>query len=112
MTFPPGGGGGLAVTVSPPSASGSGTTNATPSVTATPSGGVAPFTYLWEVTSGSHPLSIGFPAAASTNFGFSGVEPGDFCTGTVKVTVTSSDGRVGTAHVDVSYLNTEGGGGA
>lgn len=66
--------------------SGSATTG---SVTATPSGGTAPYAFLWsleDVIGGT--INITSPAAATTTFSVSGIPSGDFWSATARCTAT------------------------
>ncbi len=61
--------GGMSVTASPAGvdALGSGSTT-TPPIMATPSGGVAPYTYAWTYQGGDPTVAIDSPATAATTF--------------------------------------------
>ena len=80
------------------------TTNA---ATATPSGGLGPYTYSWARTQGT----VGVPNApsmATTTF-TGAVEPGDIQQSTFLVTVTDSAGQTATADVVATFANSGGG---
>jgi hypothetical protein len=103
-----GGGSGVSVSVSPPSASGGNIAGGfVPAVTAIPAGGNGAFTFAWTVI--QHDLNslvtINSPAAATTSFTFEPVAPGDGAFARVRVTITSG-GQSASAEVDVSFLNT------
>lgn len=89
---------GLLVDVSPTFISGGDTSESpvtitTTTVTATPSGGIAPYTYLWTITDPSTPnWSVDFPTTATTSASCSFVVPGGFETANIHCTVTDSIG--------------------
>ena len=75
--------------------------------TATPSGGLGPYTYSWARTQGT----VGVPNApsmATTTF-TGAVEPGDIQQSTFLVTVTDSAGQTATADVVATFANSGGG---
>lgn len=73
------------------------------SSTATPSGGVAPYSYLWSQVSGGT-FTIDSPTSASTNFRRAGNPPTPSpSSGTYRVTVTDSIG--GTAFKDITVTD-------
>jgi len=64
----------------------------TDTATAVPTGGTAPYTYLWsleDVLGGS--ITIDSPTTAATTFSASTVADGDFWTATGRCTVTDAD---------------------
>lgn len=71
-------------------------------VTATVTGGIAPFTYHWTVLSGA--FAITNPGGASTAF-VAYVEPG-LVSGDARCTVTDSTGVIGTVDVHVALRNS------
>lgn len=76
--------------------------------TATPSGGSAPYTYLWEQVGGSD-WTINSPTAATTTFGIS-VDAGDNKSTTFTCTVTDGTGFEATsAEISASAVNLGGG---
>lgn len=76
-------------------------------VTATPSGGLAPFIYAWTCTafSGFSPPSITSPTSATTDLVQSDVNPSDTATATLQVVVTDSVGQTSTTSVEASFTN-------
>jgi hypothetical protein len=92
----------LAVTVSPTGVSGSvnragAATAYTRYVTASPSGGVAPFTYAWARTDGgAHGWAISSPTAAMTNFS-TVVSSATDQTATFACTITDATGMTATS---------------
>lgn len=99
---PPGGGGGgggtLVVTASPSSSSVSGnnTTLTSVGITATPSGGTAPYTYSWSVVSTDTAASINSPTLATTTVRGSDIV--DFGSTTIHCVATDSLGVSGTSN--------------
>ena len=94
----------LTVNVSPTSVSGTGgggfetvTTNA---ATATPTGGVSPYTYAWDAPI-SNPTSA---TSASTQFSAS-MSPGESISETGTCTVTDAAGQVASDTVEISMSN-------
>ena len=73
----------------------SATTNSASTVT--PSGGTAPYTYLWGRVSGSFDIDIDSSTTAATTFSASGLVPGDSRTTVFRCTVTDSSGTPQTA---------------
>lgn len=73
--------------------------------TATPSGGLAPFSYSWAKVSGVGVANS--PAMASTNFGAT-ISPGTQ-TGIFRITVTDSTGQTATDDVIATFTNAGGG---
>ena len=93
-----GGGGTVSVSISPSPFSGTGST--TPSLTATPSGGLAPYTYAWTVVSSTAPMTVTHPSLATTTaYSTTTLNPGDSINATLRCTVTDSLGTVGQADV-------------
>lgn len=74
----------------------------TPTTTAIPSGGLAPFTYAWAQLSGS-PSTITSPATATT--AFSAIAGVSDLSATYRVTVTDSLGKTATADVPATFQN-------
>ena len=74
-------------------------------VTATPTGGTAPFTYLWTLVSHSGGVAptINTPTTASTTFTKTGVAPD--ASATFRCTVTSATGGSASAEVLVAFTN-------
>lgn len=80
----------------------------TASVTATPTGGTAPYTYAWTRTDGgADAWTITTPTAATTSFRATAVLPSDNQTATFICTVTDANGRTAaTSAVSASSTNT------
>ncbi len=97
----------LSVTASPPTATGYGSSGITTTVTsdlvtATPTGGVPPFSYIW--TAGDPAVTATNPNGAST--AFSGlVEPTSQVVATAFVTVTDSIGGTSGTQIDITLIN-------
>lgn len=115
---PPGGGGGgggtLVVNTAPSSAGRISSSQVITSVTitATPSGGTAPYTYAWSFFGDPGVCHINSPTTASTTVTAAPVDPG-FTEGCqIRCTATDSLGATGTSNTaDLSFTNTSGGGG-
>ena len=78
--------------------------------TATPSGGVSPYTYAWTVfanTGDSGSPNVTSPTAASSTFSVGGVLGQDTGSGTILMTCTDSVGATATAAITVSHFNTD-----
>lgn len=109
--FVSGGGSSIAVTLNPTSVSGFGNSGAsanvtTGNVTATPSGGVAPYTFAWAQKGGSgNTWTIGSAAAATTSFTCQALAAGATDETLFEVTVTDSLGSKGKATVDAFANN-------
>lgn len=104
------GGGAFPVTINPDPAYGAvaqlgGPTVTTQPVTASPGGGLAPYSYAWEKLVGSSDWSILAPTAQSTAFRCTGVTPGEDFTANFQVTVTDARGRSSTASVLATVSN-------
>jgi hypothetical protein len=98
----------LTLSVSPPSTGANAGATTTPSVTATPSGGLGPFTYSWAKLSGDA-VSANSPSLATTSFTLtSGSPPAN---ATFRCTVTDALGSTATADVGVLFSNASSGGG-
>lgn len=95
----------LSVAISPTTASATGSTVTTNSVTATPTGGLGPFTYAWTLVSNSGVTSpaITSPSTAATRFTGSPTD-GHSGTATFRCTVTDSLGTVATADVEATWF--------
>ncbi len=78
------------------------TTATTNSVTATPTGGLAPYTYAWVRLTGTG--SANSATSAATTFSAS-VGPGDSLSGDFQCTVTDSAGGTATAAVTAIFVN-------
>lgn len=106
---PPGGGGGtggtggggtISVSISPSPFTGQNTrTGTTPraTLTATPHGGLSPYTYSWTTVTSSDPMTIVSPTLASTV-----VKGPDSTSSTATFRCTVTDSLGVTAHADVS----------
>lgn len=79
----------------------------TSTTTATPVGGLSPYTYAWTRLSGEG--SPNSPTMATTNFGATIFPVTEF--GFFRVTVTDSVGQTATATVSATFRNLGGGGG-
>ena len=93
----------LSISPSPVLTSGSSALIVSGTVTATPSGGLAPYTYAWTA-SGDHTISVSSRTSASTKFTASGVlaaEPS--AQGTATCTVTDRLGNSTSAQVELSF---------
>lgn len=102
----------LTLDVSPPAPSKFGTSDTITSntVTATPTGGLAPFTYSWVRTSGSTDIDVNSPAAASTTFTGAGLDADTLTTATFTCTVTDALGSTADDTCSPSfYYSTTGG---
>lgn len=112
-----GGGGSLAVSVTPAFVSGTtrGTGTATTnSTTASASGGTGPYTYSWALTSHDNVRAptIGAPATATTNFTQNFIDYGGSYTATFTVTAKDSLGATATTTVTANWYDVSSGGGA
>lgn len=76
-------------------------------VTATPTGGLAPYTYAWTRLSGDGEAMS--PTLATTTFR-DDVPEGETTEGTFRVTVTDSAAQTATADVTASFTNSYSGG--
>jgi hypothetical protein len=97
----------VTLSITPESVSGfivGGGTATTNAATATPSGGLAPFTYSWTQTFGSG-AGISSPSAATTTFSLA-ISPNDFQTATFQCVVTDSLGSAATANVNATFFST------
>lgn len=76
-------------------------------LTATPSGGLAPFTYVWSVVSfdGASSPTFGTSTSASTSVTQTGVIASDTKTATLQVIVTDSAGQTGSAIILATFTN-------
>ena len=70
-------------------------------ITATPTGGTAPYTYVWSVITGSCTIFGGTTASAS--FNSPTMSPGQFTTATVRVTCSDSSGQSDTFDVALTF---------
>lgn len=78
----------------------------TPLVTATPSGGLGPFTYAWTRTGGTT-ASATSPTAANTSFLKTSVPPGStFYTANFQCLCTDSLGQTATASCTATFRNS------
>jgi len=105
----------LTVTITPSSTNGSSGDNSpvsviTPNVTATVSGGLGPFTYAWtNVVNGGGTASYAIqPTMATTAFRKDSVPAFTGYFDTLRVTVTDSLGRTGTADIVAEFTNIGG----
>lgn len=74
----------------------------TSSVTATVTGGLAPFTYSWTRTSGDTEVSATAPSAATTAFTDTTLVAGEIDTATFTCTVTDALGRTASDSINVT----------
>src|SRR5690349_13587182 len=77
-------------------------------MTAIPSGGSGSYSFAWTVVAPDavYPLTINSPAAATTDFNFDPVEPGDIASATVRCTVTDTvTAAQGYADGGVTFVN-------
>lgn len=111
LFFNPSGSGSLSVSASSPvhgisSGSGTATTNI---CTATPTGGTAPYTYLWELIplSSDAPVdpTADSPTSASTRFTQTSMDPSGVYTSTFKVTVTDNNGTQAVTTVTANFAD-------
>lgn len=104
-----GGSGTLSLSVSPNPCQGTstGSTVTTSYCTVTPSGGKAPFTYAWSITSGS--CSINYPTQAFTSFTKTGVALHTEADAVAKCVVTDSLGATASITVDLQFFHEDAG---
>lgn len=84
------------------SVTGASAAESTASTTVTASGGIGPYTFAWGWQSGGAGITIGSPAAATTDFSTSALSPGTTDSGTAVCTVTDSIGQTATVTCAVS----------
>lgn len=103
--------GGVAITLSPTAVSGytavGGTQDVgTGAVLATPSGGVAPYTYAWaRVGSSAYTWTIAAPAAATTTFTALAIPEGVAATAVFELTVTDAANVSAKRQISATALN-------
>ena len=96
-----GGGGNLKLTLSPTSFARTSTQDTfSVSLTATPSGGLTPYTYSWTVVTSTTSVTFSAATAATTRASVSGLTPNEPESATLRCTVTDSLGV--STHADVS----------
>ena len=78
----------------------------TSNVTATPSGGLAPYTYSWVKQSGGA-ITASFPTVATTRFAASGLTVDETRSAIFRCTCTDALGSTATADVSVSITRIE-----
>ncbi len=85
----------------------------TVTVTATPSGGTAPYTYLWTLEDivGSGSPTIDSTTTAATSFSITGIATDEFCTATARCTAKDADLFSASATCAVSFYGGFSGGG-
>ena len=86
------------------------TTDAT---TASPTGGVSPFTYAWSAVNAAG-WGINNPTSASTRFASPTVAPGNFAEGSIQSVITDAAGNKATTNTVLASANnigSSGGGG-
>ena len=109
---PPGGGGGgggsMTLSISPDfqSVTGPGGTVTSNPVTATPSGGVAPYTYTWSISDLEGNPSINSPTLATTTFSASGLFPDEPVVPSFQCVCRDSLGNTASAECSVSFTRT------
>jgi hypothetical protein len=108
LVFNPSGSATLAVSLSADSVHGRshGTGTATTSiVTATPTGGTAPYTYAWSLvdTDGTPNPDADNPTSAATSFTQTGMNPDDYIASNWLLTVTDTNGVTTTANVSATF---------
>lgn len=88
------------------------TVSTTIASTATPSGGLGPFTYAWTLIAngGGDASYANTPSAASTTFNKGNVPASQIYADTWRVTVTDSLGSTATADITVTFRNISSGG--
>lgn len=79
--------------------------------TATPTGGVAPFTYAWVKLSGDD-ITITAPTAATTSFNASGMANGEDRSATFRCTVTDTLGTTKADDITITVARSAGTGGS
>jgi hypothetical protein len=78
----------------------------TASVLASPSGGIAPYTYAWtRIDASAYTWTIGSAAAATTSFTGTNIPDGVATFATFRVTVTDAAGRKATADINAIVRN-------
>lgn len=85
---------------------GNSSTLTTGTVTASPTGGFAPYTYAWTrlTNGGGNPSTASAPAAATTSFTKTGLAPEQDATDDWRVTVTDSAGTTATADTTAQFF--------
>ena len=98
----------LSLSISPASeqAGGSTPTIVSGAFTATPSGGVSPFTYSWVISSPDGRTSIDNPTLATTQFTATGLINGEPVIPTYQCTCTDSLGTTASAECSVTFLRS------
>lgn len=106
------GGGAFTATIDPGIAYGS-VISASPapvttnSVTCSPTGGVGPFTYLWENIAGEGNAFAVSPTNASTTFHLANVISGNSASATFRCTITDALGSTATATIVATFDNLD-----
>lgn len=100
----------LTLAIDPPvlygASSGSGTITTDPA-TATPTGGLAPFTYSWVLEDyiADTPPTANSPASATTTFTQTGLTPGDSASSSWQCEVTDDQGATATATCQTFFVD-------
>jgi hypothetical protein len=101
----------MTVSITPTSVSGEAFSGpiTTDAATASPAGGLGPYSYAWTVVSytAATPPTIASSGTATTSFTQSGVFAGQARTAVLRVTATDSLGTTATADVTATFTNTD-----
>jgi predicted phage tail protein len=74
----------------------------TGSSTATPSGGLGPYSYAWSKVSGDT-MTVSSPTTAGTGFGSPTMAPGGYSSAVYQCTCTDSAGQVASTTISVAF---------
>lgn len=95
----------MSLSVSPPSLYAESifdTVLTTAAATATPTGGLGPYTYAWTILSGD--ATVNFPTSAVTQFTSGELTPNVPSSATARCTCTDAGGQTATADVELGFL--------